>query len=507
MSSEPDDPHVRRLARSGSLSAASSAIGAGATIGTVAAVTNLVPQSTAGVFFVGMSIFLIAVAVVSLGIDAGVVRTVAGSMAQDRPDRARAAVRSASRVTLATTLGVAALTLVLVGPLSRTADDRLGSTSSAEGFIVLIALVMPFAAVSITHQAACRGFRTMRASTLVDMVRILLQLALVVAVCLGTPTALEVMAAWCLPWVVSGVVSVVAYRTLARRNGVLHAPLEPAVVSDVRRELWGFTLPRIPTRVAQTTVQRADIIIVAALLGPGEAALYTAATRVVALGQFATTAIPQAMQAVLSHLLATDNTESAQRVYQRTATWTMALSWPLYAAVAFAPVLYLTVFGSDYATSTEAIAVSVLLSVTLIVCSGAGPLDVALLMGGRSDLSLFNIVLSLVIDIGLCFALIPRIGILGAGIAWSVSLLAKNLVAYVQADRILGLRAHLADARWVAAAVLSTVGLTALVGTVLQPPFLAWAALVAVGGAAYVGLLWRYGEKFGFNRQHLRGNA
>ena len=74
----------------------------------------------------------------------------------------------------------------------------------------------------------------------------------------------------------------------------------------------------------------------------------------------------------------------------------MMLAWPMYFALAlFAPVL-LRVFGHHYAGGATALAV---LAVAMLVATGIGPVDVVLLMGGRSTWNLFNVVVALILNV------------------------------------------------------------------------------------------------------------
>ena len=59
---------------------------------------------------------------------------------------------------------------------------------------------------------------------------------------------------------------------------------------------WRFTGPRALANLAQITIQRIDIVLVAIMLGPAAAAVYTAATRFLVPGQFANTAISMSAQ-------------------------------------------------------------------------------------------------------------------------------------------------------------------------------------------------------------------
>ena len=177
-------------------------------------------------------------------------------------------------------------------------------------------------------------------------------------------------------------------------------------------------------------IQRVDIILIAALRSPMEAAIYTAATRFVALGQFGTQAIQQVVQPKFTALLAKDETESLKDVYQISAAWSMALAWPMYAVVGSAPLAYLAIFGPEYAA--EGVTVVVLMALAMLFAVATGPADTLLLMSGRSALSLINSLTALALDIGLCLVLIPKMGITGAAVAWAVAVSIRCMLAVVQ---------------------------------------------------------------------------
>ena len=61
-------------------------------------------------------------------------------------------------------------------------------------------------------------------------------------------------------------------------------------------EFWKFSAPRAIASVAQVAMQRLDIVLVAAMAGVGQAAIYAAASRFLQLGQLGGGAISQAVQ-------------------------------------------------------------------------------------------------------------------------------------------------------------------------------------------------------------------
>ncbi len=157
--------------------------------------------------------------------------------------------------------------------------------------------------------------------------------------------------------------------------------------------------------------------------------MYTASTRYLVAGSVVNMAIIQVIAPKLSELMTGGFRTRARDVYQVATSWLMMLAWPMYFALAlFAPVL-LRVFGHEYADGASALAV---LAIAMLVATGIGPVDVVLLMGGRSLWNLFNVIVALALNIGISLVLIPKIGITGAAVAWAAAILFNNIAPLIE---------------------------------------------------------------------------
>ena len=70
--------------------------------------------------------------------------------------------------------------------------------------------------------------------------------------------------------------------------------------------------------------------IVAAILGPADAAVYAAATRFLVLGQLGNQAISAPVEPRLSGLLARRDIAGAQDVYRLSTAWLICVNWPIF---------------------------------------------------------------------------------------------------------------------------------------------------------------------------------
>lgn len=495
---------MTRLARGGSLNLIGAAVSGTVGVFIVIAVARGMDVTSAGSFFAATSVFLIAAAIVELGTDTGLVRFLPKYLVEQRYRDIRTMLWCALiPVLVLAVVGTVAL-LVAAPGLTVLGGDAASSNSFVRA-LRLLALFLPFAAATDVLLAATQGFGTMRPSVLIDRIgRSAVQgVAVLVAIVMAGQADIDLATlAWVAPYAVSAAAALWTLAWIVRRreraDRKYYATREstpPMAHEDGRSahqiagEFWRYTAPRAIARISQTALQRSDIVLVAALRSPAEAAIYTAATRFLVFGQLGTQAIQQALAPQLSRLLALDDSQVANRVFQTSTAWLMILSWPIYLACATCAPVLLLVFGSGYEAGQATI---VILSLTMLIATAAGPVDVALLMGGRSGLSLANNVISLLVDIALNLVLIPLLGLTGAAISWSVALVVRNLLPLLQVRSMLGMSPFGTGSVVVALSSVFCFGMLPLISTwVFGQTLPVVTVAIAIGGMGYAILLWR----------------
>lgn len=420
--------HLTHIARGGALGLVGAAVSAIAGFVLVLIVTNQYPTEAAGRFFTVTSAFMLMAAITTLGTETGLGRFMLRYEAQDRRGDIPLTIRAAFRPTIIYSIVIAIAVMVFAGPLSDLIglDDPQGPAS-----LRVLAVALPLVTWNSLALAGTRAFGRMRQTVMVDKIgRPLAQPLLVLGVSLVASDLLGMTIAWAIPYGIASLVSAWLFRRFLAQRGTMEHTEPTQTYKQLKRAFWKFTWPRSITRISQMAIQRMDIILIAAILGPKEAAIYTAATRFVALGQFGTQAIQQVLQPKFTALLANHEHESLKDVYQISAAWSMAVSWPMYVGVASAPFVYLGLFGQEYVD--EGLAVVLLMAGAQLFAVATGPCDTLLLMSGRSALSLTNSLAALAIDIGLCLLLIPEMGISGAAVAWAVAVVARCTLSLIQ---------------------------------------------------------------------------
>jgi O-antigen/teichoic acid export membrane protein len=455
-----------------------------------------------GAFYEAVALFLILSSAATLGSDVGLSRMVPRYRALGR-------VRDLRRG-LAVGLWPVAAAGGLLGLLAWRSAPELADVFSRHGeaetaqlaeFIRAFAPFVPVSALSLATFAATRGFATMRPTVYLDKVaRPALQPLLVLPAILAGAGATVVALAYLgpyLPVLAAGLVWLaLLLRRAERRGGAgddAPAPEPARPLSRLVGEFWRFTGPRGLAAVFQTTSLWLNTLLIGALRSTKEAGVYAASSRYLAMAAMAAVAIRQVLAPKLSELLARRSSQRAAAAYQTTTGWMVALNWPIYLALlTFGPVL-LRVFGRGFAGGEV---VLVVLSATMLVATAVGPVDVVLLMGGRSSWNLINTLVALAANLALNFALTPRYGLAGAAVAFAAGILLNNLLPLAQVWGSMGL--HPFGPGTGVAAALSAVsfGLVGLVLRALLGPTLAGlVAYAVVGCGLYAALLWRFRDR------------
>ncbi|MGN9784653.1 lipopolysaccharide biosynthesis protein [Nonomuraea sp. ZG12] len=406
-----------RVARGGVAGLTGAVVAALAQFALVVVVTRAFPAGQAGAFFTVTALVLMAAGIVKLDAGNGLVYFIARASAHEYHG-----ISGYIRAALVPVTGAATIVGVLLYP-----------------WLGPVALALPVMAVADVLLAAGRGFGALRPTVLLDGVLLPVgQLVLVGAVALaGTSPWLPgpaVAAAWALPvaWALP-YLPVLVLAALALRGRAPRTPCLPGA----GRDLWRHTAPRSVAAAIQAVFQRFDIVIVALLAGPVQAAVYTAATRFKIVGQLANQGLAQAVQPRLVRTLADGDLAGARELYQATTMWLVLLTWPVWLAYALTAPWLLRLFGDDYGA---AVPVALVLAATMMAATASGMVDVVLTAAGHTTASLRNLVAACTCTVLLDLALVPAHGALGAALGWSAGVLVKNALPLWQLHRRYGLR-------------------------------------------------------------------
>ncbi|MEV0351900.1 polysaccharide biosynthesis C-terminal domain-containing protein [Nonomuraea sp. NPDC050680] len=394
-----------QVARGGLAGIAGAVISAGAQFLLVVVVTRTFTAYQAGTFFTATALALMVAGVAKLDAGNGLIYFIARAKTSNYHGiSGYIRVALVPAVLLATACGAALY-------------PRLGLPAAALPVMVSADLLL----------AATRGFGAMRPTVLLDGVALpTLQLLLVAAAAVAVrPQWLPL--AWALPYLPVALLAAIQLRERLPRTPYL---------PGTGRDLWRYTAPRSVAGAIQAVFQRLDIVVVALLGGPVQAAVYTAATRFKVVGQLANQGLAQAVQPRLVRALADGELGRARELYQAATIWLVLLTWPVWLGYAALAPWLLRLFGPGYGA---AVPVALVLAGTMMMATACGMVDVVLTAAGHTTASLLNLVVAIACTVALDVALIPAHGAFGAVLGWAGGMIAKNLLPLWQLHHRYGL--------------------------------------------------------------------
>ena len=395
-----------------------------------------------GSFFQLTSLFMIAVAVVGLGADTGLVRSLSGQLAVGERAALRPTVRVAVVPVVAVGLLLSAAVWLGAGPITQ----LLGMGRDAQSTIRILALaLLPGTLVGVLLGGS-RGLGRIATYTLIQNLFIpITRLVAVAAAVLILRSVWATVWAWSLPLVLAAVLAALALHrhlraAVSEPGDDADAALDKPETRALARAFWNFSLPRGAAVVLERALDWTDVLLVIALLGPAAGGVYGVVTRIVQAGNMLEAAMRIVMGPRVAAAIARGDRPGASALFNRVTELLILTSWPFYIVVAVFATDLLNLFGSEFVGGAPALAT---MAAAMAVRNGGGALQTVLLMTGKSTIQMWNKAIQLAILIALSLVFIPTLGILGAAVAYSVGVLADTLIAAWFVNRELEIRSNL----------------------------------------------------------------
>ena len=448
----------------------------------------------AGALFEAIAVFSVIAIASELGAASAIVRSVARCRALFCPRSFRLTVIVGTLPSIIIGLGAGVALLGFASDLAPLLVHR-GDRAAVSTYLRVLGPFLPFVVSADILLGATRGFGTMipsAATELIVMPAARIALFLLVVKMTYSPTFLGL--AWGAPAAAAAVLAFIALRSLGGRLG--SSATSEIQAPDTRRlalDFWRFALPQSLSSILQVSVLWIDVVLLGALKSTDDAGTYATLSRYLMVGTLALSAISLAIAPRISNLLAEGAVERAERLYRAATGWIVAIAFPIYVVMAIFAATLMRLFGRNFTDGAVPLAV---LAIAMLANVATGPVVTILLMGGRSGLVLFNSSIAFGCNLALNITLIPRYGMLGAAVAWSVGIVAMNGLGVLQVQRIWKMNPFGADVCLTGAcAILAYGGVGLMARQVVGVNTLALVATGLVATLIHGTVLWRIRDK------------
>jgi O-antigen/teichoic acid export membrane protein len=433
--------------------------------------------------------YLSAVAVTELvsrggaaGADKAMLRYVAAARAGGQPAEVRSAIASGLRLNLAVGGTLAVVLALAASPVAA----ALHQPALAPALRILAPLPVLLGAMWILMQATLAA-RVTRANFIVRGLAepsLLLAAGVTAAMLGGGLRALA--AAHLTACAATLALAIVMALRVFRRAEVTRLWAAPG-----RRGFARFSLPLAAAEMLNVVVQRGDIMVLTALRGPRDAALYGAAEVVSRPVLGIRSAFDSIVAGVLAETLHLGNAARLRYNLRLVTRWVVSVAAPLaITTVVLRHELLVLLFGSSYAAGAAALAVLALNQLFSALMGLAGSV---LMVGGHSRLGLIDHLVAAPFNLVVAYLFISRFGIVGAACATATTMLLLQGVIVVQAFRLHRVHPFSAALLKPFAAAAACFATEAALRASIDSLWLRLPAVMGAGAVVYCLSLWALG--------------
>ena len=387
-------------------------------------VARLIGAESFGLYTLGVTTVTLLSRFSVMGLDRGTIRYVSIKRQSGDGGAIRQVILTAITIGLGVSVTVALILAFFPGFFLRLFhwDDKTYLLT----LFPVFALALPAMVMVSIGVAGTQAFRTMRyraliSNTLIPLTKLLGAVALFFV--LGV-TALTPTIAFALAQILGSVLALTFLFRLARhytRAMKGKTSREPGLTGELLR----YSFPLLLSSVLVYLNGRTEIMVLGIYNQADASGIYNAAMRFATLPLMVLTAFNAIFMPVIADLHHRGEMARLDALFKLVTRWVIMVAMPILLALFLYAEAFIGFFGKDFTTGVIVLRI---LSLSTLINFSTGSVGVILLMTGYSNLALFNAFLTLMVALGLDFALIPQFGITGAAIAGMISLIAVNLV-------------------------------------------------------------------------------
>ncbi|OQX83747.1 hypothetical protein B6D60_10105 [candidate division KSB1 bacterium 4484_87] len=374
-----------------------------------------------GIISLGISVVEIAAVLALLGLPTAINRYVPFYRSRKQYDVVRGTIRSSILISVPTGLLMMALLLIL----NRQISINLYNKPQLIPVLQFFAIIVPLYSLMMLNSAIFTGFKRM--DLIVYSQQMLRYLAILILFIVLYFSGLGIKAA-IFAYPIGYFLTALFGMILAQRLFPIWGKSLPAKLNY--REIFSFSWPLILVSMIWFIIDRVATLMLGYFKSADVVGIYNAA---LPLAQF----IPAILQSfttifmpIASSLISSNDSKELKKVYATTSKWILTLTLPLFLMIfAFSEQLIVILFGTKFIAAAPVLRV---LALGFFFHAIVGPTTTTLNAFEKTKLTLLNTAVGFAVNITLHLLLIPRFGIVGAGVASASALILINLLAVVE---------------------------------------------------------------------------
>lgn len=420
------DTHMREVGRGALIAFILKVGGSGLAFAFNVAVARLLGAQGSGIYFLALSITAIGSVIGQVGLDSALLRFIAIRATHDDWAGVKGVYKLGMRMALVTSGAI--MTLVFIAS-PWIADTIFNKPELSEPLRWMSLSILPFSLLNLQAESL-KGLKHIRDAMTIQSIGIPLIGLLLIFPMANMAGVLGVGITYIIS---TGIVAILAswiWKKTISKHRIVAVPFPFKDIWNSCRPLWGVSilngaiLPWMP------------FFLLGIWSTTEEVGIFGAALRIAMLVSFFLVAINSVVAPKFASLYSKGDIQALGQLGRHSALLLTMLAAPALLIMIFAGGWVMGLYGKAFVAGSTVLAI---LAFGQLVNAMCGPVGFLLTMSGHGQQLQKTTIISLIFQLLLCVALIPKFGMEGAAIAMAAGVISNNLIAVFYVRRLIGI--------------------------------------------------------------------
>lgn len=379
-------------------------------------ITRTVGPAVFGIFILAHIITNIGYIFSSLGLGEGLLRFVAFYKGREDIPRLKGIIIFSTKVVFFLSL----FFTIVIFYSSDLIANRLFHSPEVGGALKILIISIPFLAIGRLWLNSIQSFQIIKYQIYIQKIYqpVIRLISLVIFFLLGLKLFGILLAS-----IISAFVGAIFAFYYLKKIFPVHKRL-PIPVYE-KRKIINFSIPLYFNQFLGVIILSIDSLMLGYFMTSVEVGIYAAATKVAVLVSLPLVSFNTIFAPMISEFYSRNEMSKMESLFKITTKWIFILSLPVFLLFILFAQPIMGVFGKSFMAGTL---VLIVLGSGELINAGVGSAGYILMMTGRSKITFLNSFIICALNVLLNYMLIPRYGIIGAGIATGLSIALINIL-------------------------------------------------------------------------------
>ena len=373
-----------------------------------------------GIFVLVTNVFNFVVLISQLGFENAIIRFVPFYLGKEKDDKVKGTILFGFRVLLLLSIMV----LILSQLIAPFIAERIFNRPEIIPLLRILLFSIPFSILAIVSYASLNGLKLIKFQVIAANILNPIIFFILVVICFWLGYSL-VGLIWVM--LIMGPINLaLAYYFLNKKYFKTKRNIKPKVE---KKEVFQFAIPLYFNQFLNNAIKFIPIFIMGVFLTNKDIGIFNVAFKIAMIVSISLGAFKLIFAPTISSLFAKNNKQLINQLYKTITKWMLTIASVILVIIILFAETILSIFGAEFLTGIN---ILLILMIGELINVAVGLVGNIIIMSGRPKIALYNSGITFIMITILCYLLIPEYGIIGAALAYTITVGITNVIRLIE---------------------------------------------------------------------------